>query len=124
MTEGNIYSNLLKMIKNQGYNKDSSMTFGKVLSISPLKIKVNGLEIEEGDFMIVESLTEHKRNTQISVKSLTGNTGVSSSHSHTLIPFEITDAEITYESPLEVDDLVLVFIDEGNFFIIDRVVIT
>jgi hypothetical protein len=123
MPEGNPYTNLLKMMKLQGYNKDSDISFGKVTSISPLKFKVNDFEIEPGDYIITESLIEHKREAEISVKTVTATTSQNSNHTHTLTPFEITKAEITVKSPLKVGDLVLILIDGDNFFVIDRVVI-
>ena len=49
MKEGTSFSNLLTLMKDQGYNKDVSISIGVVESLSPLTVKLNGFIIEEED---------------------------------------------------------------------------
>jgi hypothetical protein len=49
MIEGSPYSNLLKLMKNQGYNKDVSITTGLVTSPSPLTIQIGELTLSGDD---------------------------------------------------------------------------
>ena len=55
MTEGNSFTNLLKLMKTQGYNKDVHVTIGAVKSSSPLTIIIDTLEITEEDFIITKT---------------------------------------------------------------------
>lgn len=49
MIEGSPYSNLLKLMKNQGYNKDVSIATGLVNSPSPLTIQIGSLTLSGDD---------------------------------------------------------------------------
>lgn len=49
MKEGTSFSNLLKLMKDQGYNKDVSISIGVVKKLSPLTVELNGFTIEEED---------------------------------------------------------------------------
>lgn len=48
--EGNAYTNLIKMFRSEGYNKDVEIVVAQVVGTGPIKINVRGLEIEEEDF--------------------------------------------------------------------------
>ena len=50
MKEGNAYTNILKLMKQQGYNKDVDIVIGVIISTSPLKISLGSFIIEEDDF--------------------------------------------------------------------------
>ena len=76
----------MKLIKQQGYDKDIIIKVGMVTDISPLTITLNGYEIERGDFFITKTLDE--------------------------------------AGDIAVDDLVLVLVDNNDFYVIDRVVET
>jgi len=55
MAEGNSFTNLLKLMKTQGYNKDVTITVGAVKSPSPLTIIIDTMEITEEDFIITKT---------------------------------------------------------------------
>lgn len=122
--EGNAYTNLLKMMSKQGYNKDNYTVIGKVTSLSPLKFLVNGLTIEEEDCIIAESLKDSERKIELTVTALTA--GMTSAgytpHTHTINALNITDGTLKIKSPLKLNDLVIVLIDGSSFYIIDRMV--
>ena len=103
--EGNSYTNLLKMMQQEGYNKDVSITIGKVNSISPLSIVVNNYTIEEGDFYISDHLVKKEYEFEIEINGSTKQ-----------------PAKIIIEKPLELNDFVFVMIDGNDFYIIDKVV--
>lgn len=92
MAEGNSFTNLLKLMQAQGYNKDVRITIGSVKSPKPLTIDINGIEIEEEDFVMSQTI-------QL-----------------------IVDGSLSGAEPMKAKDKVLVIIDENNFYIIDRVV--
>jgi len=122
MKEGNSFSNILLMMKNQGYNKDNDIIIGTVKSILPLKIEIGNFILEEDDFFIVDGLKDSIRDIELSVLAVAGSTATASSHVHSLQPFEITQATMTIKSPLKVGDAVLVLIQDSDFYIIDKVV--
>lgn len=98
MPEGNSYTNLLKLMKLQGYNKDVKVVVGKVKSVSPLEIDMGKYVITEDDMIITETIKN----------MITGNIG---------------DALNIYTTTkLKNNDKVLVIIDEVDFYVIDRVV--
>jgi len=51
MAEGNAFTNLLRLMKTQGYNKDVHITVGSVKSSGPLTIIIDSIEITEEDFI-------------------------------------------------------------------------
>lgn len=55
MAEGNQYGLLLKLIKEQGYNKDINMGIGEVISASPFKLDYKGLVFEDEDIEKTET---------------------------------------------------------------------
>jgi hypothetical protein len=123
--EGSPYSNILKLMKAQGYNKDNHVTVGKVTSISPLTFSVQGFDLEPGDYIIAERLVEHTRNITIEGTSVTDSqmsVEGYTPHTHNITSFNISEGTLTIKSPLAVDDLVIVLIDEDEFFIMDKVV--
>jgi hypothetical protein len=122
--EGNSFSNILLMMKNQGYNKDNDITIGAVKSILPLQIEIGNFILEEEDFFIVEGLKDSTREIELSVLEVVGLTTSASSHVHSLQPFEIAKATMTIKSPLIVGDAVLVLIQDSDFYIIDKVVVS
>lgn len=50
MKEGNAYTNLLKLMSEQGYNKDVKVTIGVVKSVSPLTVSVDTFVIDSSDY--------------------------------------------------------------------------
>lgn len=124
MKEGNSFSNILLMMKDQGYNKDNDITIGAVKSILPLRIEVGNFVLEEEDFFIVEGLKDSTREIELNVLEVTGTTASASSHVHSLQPFEIAKATMTIKSPLVIGDAVLVLIQDSDFYIIDKVVVS
>lgn len=98
MPEGNSYTNLLKLIKLQGYSKDVKVVVGRIKSVSPLEIDMGKYVITEDDMIITETIKN----------MITGNIG---------------DALNIYRTTkLKNNDKVLVIIDENDFYVIDRVV--
>lgn len=83
MVEGNSFTNLLKLIKQQGYNKDIKIFIGYVKSTSPLKISIGKIVISDGDFFKTETFSKATLNT---------------------------------------NDLVLVLLDDSDFYLLDKVV--
>ena len=129
MAEGNSFTNLLKMMKDEGYNKDASMVIAKVKSISPLTINMGKYDITKGDFFMAQHLTTYTRNVSLSTSSVSGKTSVThdggekaKSHSHNVLPFTVNSGVLTLHSPLAVGDKVFVLIDGDDFYIIDKVV--
>jgi hypothetical protein len=56
MKEGSAYTNFLKLIQEQGYNKDISITVGLVTSISPFKVQLpSGLLLDDEDITITDT---------------------------------------------------------------------
>jgi hypothetical protein len=109
MAEGNSFTNLLKLMKTQGYNKDVQVTVGAVKSPKPLTIDIDGLVITEGD--VIKSQT-----IQYLIDGMTGTIrNFSPSHTHS----DKVDIDIV---KLKAGDMVLILIDDNNFYIIDRVV--
>jgi hypothetical protein len=117
--EGNSFTNLLKLMKTQGFNKDNHVTIGKVTSIVPLKILIDSIEISEGDFYIAQRLTEHTRKMWMEVSEM--QTPIPTTPEPTEA-FRVTEGKIMIKDPLKVGDLVIVLIDENEFFVMDRVV--
>lgn len=99
MKEGSAASDLLKIIKNQGYNKDCYIHIGVVIGS---KIKIGDLELDSDDYILCEALTKHTK-TYKNVSS--GET----------INFEV-------QRQLKSGDKVLVVQDGAYFYAIDRVV--
>lgn len=119
--EGSPFTNLLKLMKTQGYNKDNYVVIGIVSSTSPLTIDLDNITITEGQFFLAERLSEHTRDITIDTTSVNGDVTVPNS-SGTLTSFQITEGTLTIKSPLKNGDYVLVLIDEDDFFVVDKVV--
>jgi Protein of unknown function (DUF2577) len=105
MKEGNSYTKLLKLMKNQGYNKDVSIVIGKVKSTSPLEIDLGDFTLSQDDIFITETLAEHERKVDLS------GSGVN-----------VSNGNLTVKSSMKVGDRLLVLIDNNDFYVIDRVV--
>lgn len=107
MVEGNSFSNLLKLMKEQGYNKDVALVVAKVVQPSPLVVDMGDFSIYEsdGDMFIAETLKTHKRNIQISSDEVNINEGV-----------------LTILTPLQAGDKVYVLMDKDDFYVLDKVV--
>lgn len=99
MTEGNSYSNLLLMMKQQGYNKDTKVVIGKVISPIPLVIDMGKYTIEEDDMFITETIDN----------LISGSIGDTLTNVYTT-------------KLLKAGDKVLILVDNSDFYIIDRVV--
>jgi len=122
MKEGNAYTNILSIMKEQGYNKDSTFVVGTVVGIDPLSIDMGDYVLDQEDLFIAEHLTEYDRKVTLKAEIVKGVTEEANLHSHTLLPFEITEGTMTFHQLLEIDDRVLVLIDGSDFYVIDRVV--
>lgn len=92
MPEGNSFTNLLQLMKTQGYNKDLHVSVGLVKSVSPLKVMYDSFELESEDFVATQTI-------RYLIKGLLG------------------DGE-----KLKSGDKVLMLIDGNNFYVLDRVV--
>lgn len=56
MAEGNAYTNLLKLVKDHGYNKDVGILIGVVTSKTPYNVLLpSGLQLDEDDMIIMEN---------------------------------------------------------------------
>lgn len=99
MKEGSAASDFLRIIKNQGYNKDCYVHVGVV---NGSKIKVGDFELDADDYILCESLSKHIR----SYKNIaTGDT----------MNFEV-------QKQLKSGEKVLIIQDGAYFYAIDRVV--
>lgn len=106
MKEGNSFSNLLLLMKQQGFNKENDITVGLVKSISPLSINLGNYILVEEDMFIAEQLRDHERLVDMVVPPAT--TG--------------TKYTMKIKSPLAVGDSVLVLIQNSDFYLVDKVV--
>lgn len=139
MSEGNSYVKLLQMMKNEGYNKNTNIIIGKVISSSPLEIDMGEYTIKEDDFFIAERLTRHSRivtlNHQENAVRELGDGTEKDKVTSSKYPSDYTDdmvspytsfsyqyLELKFEDILKVGDKVIVLIDNSDFYIIDRVV--
>lgn len=122
MKEGNSASRLLMLMKEEGYNKNTDLAIGVVVSLEPLEIDMGTYTIEEGDIFIAELLTEYTREVTIDIKTITGSSKPADGHAHELDVFKAEKAELTFHSPLTVGDNVVVIVDDSDFYVIDRVV--
>lgn len=104
MAEGNVYSNLVNLIREEGYNKDIYLRIGQVSSISPLKIQLHGYEIIPEDYILCEHVGNLAKN-EIGKVKIGG-----------------TDYKVEPANPLQIGDKILVLVDGDNFYVIDRVV--
>jgi len=91
--EGNSYSNLLLLMKNQGYNKDIKIIIAKIKNLSPLSIDMGKYTVDEEDLFITDRITTLN-----------------------------TSETIPEDKKLQVGDAVIVLVDEHDFYILDRVV--
>lgn len=58
MPEGNSFTNLLKLMKTQGYNKDVTITVGAVQSPNPLQITLDSIVLDEDDFTKTQTVQD------------------------------------------------------------------
>lgn len=108
MAEGNVYSNFLDMFKEEGYNKDTSIKVGKVISVSPLKVDMGGYTIDESDMYLCDSVS-YLKNNGIGKTTVTHNYG---KETVTTVPI----------SPLKIGDRLVVIVQNSSFYVIDRAV--
>lgn len=113
--EGNSYSNILAIMKEEGYNQDIKVRIGEVVSPSPLVVKLNGYEIEEEDVFISETI-KNLIDDQIGLVTVTHLSGIND------VEVEEVDIKVRPRKPLEAGDKVLVIIEQSDFFIVDRMV--
>lgn len=112
--EGNAYTNLLKIMREEGYNKDISARVAKVISVSPLKIAFNGFEIDREDCFLSETV-QNLIDDHIGYVTVTHLSGMGDA--------EVEEkAELKPRSKLEVGDALLVFIEGSDFYVVDRMV--
>lgn len=74
------YSGILSMMQTEGAKSNPpSICLGKVVSESPLEIKVDELQLDADDFLIADYLIEgYKRSLKVSSKGTISNSGESS----------------------------------------------
>jgi hypothetical protein len=93
LKEGNSFTNLLQLIKDQGYNKDTGIMIGSIKSTSPFRIRLGELTLDSDDFMMSQTIKY------------------------------MLDGTLPYtDDKLKNEDRVIVLVDGDNFYIIDRVV--
>lgn len=101
--EGNGFSQLVQLMRKNGYNKDIEVEIATVKKPLPdflIKLDKSGLELDKTDCFIANSLTEHSRTVVIDGEEKT----------------------MTVHSNIKVGDKVMVVNDEDTFFIIDKAV--
>lgn len=123
--EGRGSSQLAKMIKNLGYNKDIDILLAVVTSPPPaLKIKVDGMpiELDKDDLIVAERLTKHKRTVTIT-KTLSGSININNGATQDLTSLEF-EADLNFDDELKSGDRVIVSeVADGQMYIIlDRAV--
>jgi hypothetical protein len=74
---GGPFTQLTKLVRRIGYNKDVDCELATVTAASPVKIKIDNmpLELEEQDLVIAEHLMPHSRKITI---TNSGNTSLTS----------------------------------------------
>lgn len=101
--DGGPASRLRNLIRRVGANKNTEIEFATVISIAPLRVRVNNMRIdlEADDLVVSECLTDH--------------TGV-------IVHADGTRETVTYEDGLKVGDRVLIteYNNGQSFAIIDR----
>jgi Protein of unknown function (DUF2577) len=104
--EGSGSSRLLQLMKIQGYNVEVEFELGKVVSLNPLRIRLNTSELllESDDLIVAGSLLKHTRR----MKFEDGRT-----------------EEVEVQDALEVGDkVIMVEADNGQiFYVLDKAVI-
>lgn len=120
---------LLKLIKKTAVeavnaSKPANMVFGKVISISPLKIKVDQkLILTSGQLILTRNVTNYRLSVTVdhSTESASGGSGESSfaSHKHSVKG----EKTLTVNNALEIgEDVVLFQVSGGQkFIVVDRV---
>lgn len=111
MSEGNAYTNLLKLMKNQGYNKDINIIIGEVKVPKPLKIDLGSFVIDDTDLSMTQTM-------QFLIDGLTDGEieGFVNPHTHSNV------IKFPKFKKLAPGDKVLVIVENNNFYVIDRVV--
>ena len=116
-----MYSGIIPIIKRAALDAVNSsqpvnILFGKVTSVSPIKIQVNPkLILGKGNLVIAGNLS--KRSVNVSVN---GNTGSADGHGHSVnIPITVT-----FDNSLKVgDSVILVRMQGGNkYLVLDKAV--
>jgi hypothetical protein len=119
--DGSPATKLRGLIGRIGYNTDTLIEFGVVTSVSPLRIRINGMKIdlEADDLVIAESLTDYTRKVTINGGSISGSV----SPSGALTSLTVTDADMMVKGALQVGERVIsAQINAGQtYVIIDRV---
>jgi hypothetical protein len=119
--EGNAYSQLLSIMKTQGYNKDTSIVIGTVIAPLPnLRVQVGSLVLEREDLLIAEQLTTYTSEyTVLNPPSDSGycDTGY---HANAYPSGHVFKAE--HKSRLKEGDKVMIMRDEDTFIVVDKVV--
>lgn len=118
-TEGEGASRIAQLIRKVGHNSDTLIRRGTVLSVPPnpvIKLQVGGIELDKDDLEFLEHITEHTREVSGIGTMEPAGTGP---HTH---EYEVTS--ITFFSPLEVGDEVVVLCDfeRMRFVVLDKVV--
>lgn len=68
MAEGNAYTNLLKLMSDKGYNKDVTISVGRVVKLSPMEIELQGYTLEEDDYLMTLSFQKANEEGELKVK--------------------------------------------------------
>lgn len=102
--EGSGIARLFYEIKQTGHNVDTEIRFATVMSVLPLRIKMDGsgLELDSDDFLVSRQLTDHTRKVII----------------------DGTEKTVSFKSVLNPDDRVVLAVTDEVYFIIDKVEVT
>lgn len=127
--EGSGGTQLAMLMKHLGYNKDVDFQLATVTSAPPaLKIKVDNMEkieLDNGDLIVAEHLTNHSRKVTITSSSVTETMTQAgyTPHVHDITSMTI-EADLAFNDELKVGDRVIVVeIAEGQTYVIlDRAV--
>lgn len=69
----NPYFSLAEQLKKQGENNMQSVIIGKIVSVSPLLINGNNMQLDQGDILISKSLLNYEFRTGMDVLLLTAD---------------------------------------------------
>jgi hypothetical protein len=119
--EGNVYSQLLSIMKKQGYNKDTSILIGTILNPLPnLRIQLGNLVLEREDVLVAEQLTTYLSQYKV-LNAPTDSGSCNSGYQANAYPSGHV-FEVEHQSRLKTNDKVILLRDEDLFIVVDKVV--
>lgn len=110
------------MINKGAMKNPSSLQLGEILSVEPLIIKVDELQVDRDNLLVAEHLLTHTRKFSLSTTSASGN--VTCYQGGTLNNISIQDGELTFQTSLQVGDIVVCYpIFQGQkYLILEKVI--